>query len=255
MFDEIVKVTMASEHPVTSFSSTIHNPEQYNGFVFWNQSTECLRNIRNIVQTFVKQVLLLLLRVEEEEASVQVFDFSLIRRQKYSLCWFIQCSRVPSIKSLCANVDLRSHCNQNRINWTGLSKCAGRVSADKGSSSQYAMRNTLWERQFWTALSHNRTSTLSKRGCQHVACLPLDWPQLHTRLLCWQCVSHNVQEHCWTRLEQLGAISSLPSFKTIDFYLISDELMFSECHYCERVNVTLRFASNSLSLFHFILAD
>lgn len=116
---------MASEHPVTSFSSTTHNPEQYNGFVFWNPSTECLRNIRNIVQTFVKQVLLVLLRVEEdEEASVRLFDFPLIRRQKYSLCWFTQCSRAPSLKSLCANVDPRSHCNQSRINWTGLSKCA-----------------------------------------------------------------------------------------------------------------------------------
>lgn len=231
-------------------------PEQHHGVVFWNRCTECLRNIRNIAQTFVKQILLVLLRAEEEKKSVQVFDFSLIWTQKYSLCWFIHCSRVPGIKSLHANVDRRSDCNQSRINWTLLSKfgrtrlCGQRLIITV-SDPKPTERDDSEER--WVTIA---SPLRANEAAKHVARLPLDWPQLHGPLLCWhRRVTHNGREHASTRLEQLGAVSSLPSFRTIDFYSIPDELMFSEHHYCERVNVTLRFASNSLSAFHFILAE
>lgn len=222
--------------------------------LFWSRSTKCLRSIRNIVQIFAQLVLPLLLSLGGNKWSNHWF-FSLIWRQKYSLYWFIHSTTVWGTKSLCADVDLRSLFNQSVIVKWVVHSVAGLLSSLKGyyiitSDVKHTFRNKTLN----NAESHHK-SPQNKWGCQHVACLPLDWLQLHKRLLSSHCALHNVQENCLTWSEQLGAIWLLTSFKTIDFYLISDELMFSECHYCERVSITLRFTSNSLSSCYFILAD
>lgn len=225
--------------------------------LFWSGSTKCLRSIRNTVQIFAQLVLPLLLSLGGNKWS-NLWFFSLIWRQKYSLYWFIHSTGVWGTKSSFADVDLRSLFNRSVINRQLVRSAAGRLSNFSSLKGYYIItsdvKHTFRKKTLNKAESHHK-STQNKWGCQHVACLPLDWLQFHKRLLSSHCVLHNVQENCPTRSEQLGAIWLLTSFKTIDFYLISDELMFSECHYCERVNITLRFASNSLSSSHFISAD
>lgn len=122
----------------------------------------------------------------------------------------------------------------------------------KGIISLHQTWNTLSETKLWTTLSHTTQRLLwtNEAASMLLVCHLTDCGLLSSR-----CVLHNVQENCLTWSEQLGAIWLLTSLETIDFYLISDELMFSECHYCKRVNITLRFTSNSLSSSHFILAD